>query len=191
MPILSVRDLTFLYPSASKPTLDGISFDLDRGECLAVFGSAKSTLCLSLVGAIPHLVPGRMQGEVVVEGVSTRSARLAELATKIGMVLQDPENALFNLTLAADVVFGMENLGVPREEMAARLETVLGLVGLQGHEGEQDHQTDPGPETAEIGREDRELPVIAFAEITAGVQMDFSHVFRPVLSPSARRDRKA
>ena len=75
-----------------------------------------------------------MQGEVVVEGVSTRSARLAELATKIGMVLQDPENALFNPTLAADVVFGMENLGVPREEMAARLETVLGLsaAGARG-----------------------------------------------------------
>jgi hypothetical protein len=64
-------------------------------------------------------------------------------------------------------------------------------TGQQRHEGEQDHQTDPGPETAEIGREDRELPVIAFAEIPAGVQMDFSHVFRPVLSPSARRDRKA
>jgi energy-coupling factor transporter ATP-binding protein EcfA2 len=144
MPILSVRDLTFHYPSASEPTLDGISFDLDRGECLAVFGSAKSTLCLSLAGAIPHRVPGRMQGEVVVEGVSTRSARLAELATKIGMVLQDPENTLFNLTLEADVVFGMENLGVPREEMAARLETVLGLVGLQGLRGRMSQELSGG-----------------------------------------------
>ncbi len=144
MPILSVRDLVFHYPLASEPTLGGVSFDLERGECLAVFGSAKSTLCLCLVGAIPHLVAGRMEGEVIVEGVSTRAARLAELATKVGMVLQDPENALFNLTLEADVVFGMENLGVPREEMVFRLETVLGLVGLQGLGGRMSQELSGG-----------------------------------------------
>jgi len=144
MPIVQVRDLTFHYPLASEPTLDSVTFDLERGECLAVFGSAKSTLCLSLAGAIPHLVPGRMSGEVVVDGISTRAARLPELATRIGMVLQDPENTLFNLTLEADVVFGMENLGVPRAEMAERLQTVLGLVGLQGLKGRMSQELSGG-----------------------------------------------
>jgi energy-coupling factor transport system ATP-binding protein len=130
--IVQVRDLTFRYPLAPEPTLAGITLEVERGECLAIFGSAKTTLCLALAGAIPHLVPGQMAGEVVVDGVSTHGARLPELATKIGMVLQDPENTLFNLTLEGDVVFGMENLGVSRAEMTTRLEEALALVGLAG-----------------------------------------------------------
>jgi energy-coupling factor transport system ATP-binding protein len=144
MPIVRVQNLSFHYPLALEPTLDGITFEVERGECLAIFGTAKSTLCLSLAGAIPHLVPGRMQGDVVVDGISTRSARLPELATRIGMVLQDPENTLFNLTLEADVVFGMENLGVSRPEMVGRLETVLGLVGLQGLRGRMSQELSGG-----------------------------------------------
>ncbi len=130
MSIVEVRDLSFRYPLATEPTLAGISLEVNRGECLAIFGSAKSTLCLALAGAIPHLVPGVMTGEVIVDGVSTREARLPELATRIGMVLQDPENTLFNLTLEGDVVFGMENLGVSRADMAVRLEEALAMVGL-------------------------------------------------------------
>jgi energy-coupling factor transporter ATP-binding protein EcfA2 len=144
MPILSVRDLTFTYPGVTEPTLAGVSFDVERGECLAIFGAAKSTLCLCLAGAIPHLISGRMEGDVIVDGVSTRAVRLAELATKVGMVLQDPENTLFNLTLEGDLVFGMENLGTPRDDMTARLEEVLALVGLSGLRGRMSQELSGG-----------------------------------------------
>jgi len=144
MPILSVRDLTFTYPGVAEPTLAGVSFEVARGECLAIFGVAKSTACLCLAGAIPHLISGRMEGEVIVDGLSTRAVRLAELATKVGMVLQDPENTLFNLTLEGDVVFGMENLGVPRDQMAARVDEVLALVGLSGLHGRMSQELSGG-----------------------------------------------
>lgn len=144
MPILSVRDLTFTYPGVAEPTLAGVSFEVARGECLAIFGAAKSTACLCLAGAIPHLISGRMEGEVIVDGLSTRAVRLPELATKVGMVLQDPENTLFNLTLEGDVVFGMENLGVPREEMGARVDEVLALVGLSGLHGRMSQELSGG-----------------------------------------------
>ncbi len=144
MPILSVRDLTFTYPGVAEPTLAGVSFEVARGECLAIFGVAKSTACLCLAGAIPHLISGRMEGEVIVDGLSTRAVRLAELATKVGMVLQDPENTLFNLTLEGDIVFGMENLGVPREEMGARVDEVLALVGLSGLHGRMSQELSGG-----------------------------------------------
>jgi energy-coupling factor transporter ATP-binding protein EcfA2 len=111
---------------------------------LAIFGVAKSTACLCLAGAIPHLISGRMEGEVIVDGLSTRAVRLAELATKVGMVLQDPENTLFNLTLEGDVVFGMENLGVPRDQMAARVDEVLALVGLSGLHGRMSQELSGG-----------------------------------------------
>ncbi len=144
MSILSVRDLTFTYPGAPGPTLAGVSFEVARGECLAIFGTAKSTVCLCLTGAIPHLISGRMEGEVIVDGLSTRAVRLPELATKVGMVLQDPENTLFNLTLEGDIVFGMENLGIPREEMSTRLTEVLALVGLSGLHGRMSQELSGG-----------------------------------------------
>jgi len=59
-------------------------------------------------------------------------------------VLQDPENTLFNLTLEGDVVFGMENLGTPREEMTARLEEALALVGLSGLHGRMSQELSGG-----------------------------------------------
>ena len=144
MPILSVRNLTFTYPGVTEPALAGVSFDVERGECLAIFGAAKSTLCLCLAGAIPHLISGRMEGEVIVDGLLTRAVRLPELATKVGMVLQDPENTLFNITVGGDVVFGMENLGVPRDEMAARMEEAMTLVGLAGFHTRMSHELSGG-----------------------------------------------
>lgn len=125
-----VSDFGFIYPRASAPVLEGIDLEFESGSCTAIWGSGKSTFLMALGGAIPHLIPGEMQGQVLVEGLDTRSSPLRELATKVGVVLQDPENQLFNLTVEHDVVFGMENLLVPREEMRRRLEDVLKLVGL-------------------------------------------------------------
>jgi energy-coupling factor transporter ATP-binding protein EcfA2 len=127
---ITTRNLSFRYSRAPEPVLKGIDLEIEPGCCVAVWGSAKSTLLMALGGVIPHLISGHMEGEVFVEGLDTRSTPLRELAKRVGVVLQDPENQLFNLTVEHDVVFGMENLRVPREEMDRRLERVLDLVGL-------------------------------------------------------------
>lgn len=125
-----VRGFSFRYSRAPEPVLSDVDLEVEPGGCVAVGGHAKSTLLMALGGVIPHLVSGRMEGEVVVDGLETRSTPLARLSRSVGMVLQDPENQLFNLTVEHDVVFGMENLRVPRDEMGRRLERVLDLVGL-------------------------------------------------------------
>ena len=128
MPIISARGLRFRYEHDGTWILDGFDLDVEPGQFVVVFGEAKSTLLLCLSGAIPHVVEGEFEGRVLVGGRDTRETPLAQLAQTVGMVLQDPENQLFNLTVAGDVVFGMENLGVPRDEMEQRLDEALRLV---------------------------------------------------------------
>ena len=130
MALLELHDVHFAYPHQDGETLRGVNLTIERGEFVAIFGESKSTLVLCLSGAIPHLQAGRFGGRVVVDGVETTQVRVGELARTVGMVLQDPENQLFNLTVESDVVFGMENLRVPREEMGERLREALATVRM-------------------------------------------------------------
>jgi energy-coupling factor transporter ATP-binding protein EcfA2 len=129
MALIDVHDVHFAYPRQEE-TLRGINLTIERGQFVAIFGEAKSTFVLCLAGAIPHLVPGRFSGRVIVDGVDTSRVRAGELARSVGMVLQDPENQLFNLTVESDIVFGMENLCLPSEEMEARLDEALATVRM-------------------------------------------------------------
>ncbi len=130
MPIIEFQHVTFQYQRMADPVLRDVSFAVEEGEFVAIFGDAKSTLCLLISGAIPHLIHGKIEGNIYVAGVDTQRSRIAELATLVGMVLQDPENQLFNLTVEADVAFGLENLCIPREEMEERIRDALEKVRM-------------------------------------------------------------
>ena len=138
--LIEIRDFTYRYPPAEPggapvTALDGITLDIAAGECLGVTGTAgsgKSTLCLALNGLVPHATGGTVRGEVRVGGWSTKEVPVPRLATRVGMVFQDPESNLVGLTVEDEVAFGPENLGVPREEIAARVAWALEAVGMAG-----------------------------------------------------------
>jgi energy-coupling factor transport system ATP-binding protein len=114
-----------------------VSLDVAQGEFVVVMGhsgAGKSTLCTSLNGLIPHFFRGRMQGEVRVEGRSTREGKVGEFAQEVGLVFQDFEAQLFSTNVALEVAFGPENFQVEREEMVRRVHEVLGQVRLEGFE---------------------------------------------------------
>ena len=121
MSLIELENVTFRYSGATRTVLEDVSLSVEEGEFVAVFGEGKSTLLMCLCGAIPHLLPGKFSGRVRVDGMDTQAQKIAEISRKVGVVLQDPENQLFNLTVEADVVFGMENLQVSPEEMEKRL----------------------------------------------------------------------
>jgi energy-coupling factor transport system ATP-binding protein len=139
-PAVSIRDLAYTYRGQNGPALHGVSLDVAQGEFVVIMGhsgAGKSTLCTSLNGLIPHFFRGRMQGEVLIEGRSTREGKVGEFAKDVGLVFQDFEAQLFSTNVALEVAFGPENFEVDREEMVRRVKSVLSQVKLEGFEGRQ------------------------------------------------------
>jgi len=137
-PAVSIEGLAYRYRGQQKPALKGIDLEVAEGEFVVVMGpsgAGKSTLCVSLNGLIPNFFRGEMEGEVRVEGRSTREGKVGEFAQDVGLVFQDFEAQLFSTDVALEVAFGPENFGVERDEMVRRVERVLGQVRLEGFEG--------------------------------------------------------
>jgi energy-coupling factor transport system ATP-binding protein len=127
MATIEVKGLTYTYPAGPAPALRDISFQIETGQLVAVIGAnqaGKSTLCLALAGLIPALFHGQMQGTVTVCGMDTRTHTPGQFAGSVGLVLQNPANQLSGMhyTVYEEVAFGLENLGVPRPDMPARIE---------------------------------------------------------------------
>jgi len=131
---LDVRNLSFTYAGNDFPSLTDVNMKVEGGEFVLVTGPSgcgKSTLCKSLVGLIPHSYPGKMDGDVEVFGLSVKERPINEIATRAGLVFQDPENQLFTLSVENDVAFGPENLALPREEIRERVDWSLAAVRIQ------------------------------------------------------------
>src|SRR6185436_17214753 len=119
-PLLEVDSLTFQYRRATEPAIRDLSFTMDPGEVLLVAGPSgcgKSSLIRAINGLIPHSYRGELSGSVRIAGRVTAETRLRDLAGLVGTVLQDPRKQLVGSTIAAELAFGPENLGRPREEI--------------------------------------------------------------------------
>ena len=133
MNIISVKDLRFCYDSEEqeepREVLRGIDLEIEAGAFVAVLGhngSGKSTLAKHL-NAI--LTP--TSGRVTVDGMDTADpAQLYAIRGKVGMVFQNPDNQMVATIVEEDVAFAPENLGVPREEIRARVEKALAAVHM-------------------------------------------------------------
>lgn len=147
--MIHVEALYYTYPPALPggervTALDSVSFDVPMGTCLAVTGSngcGKTTLCLAVAGLAPRLTGGRMSGLVTVGEQDVQARPPGTLANVIGLVLQDPTGQLFNPTVEEEIAWGLENLGVPPNEMQARIDRALEVVGLDGIPRDQPPQT--------------------------------------------------
>jgi len=128
-----VQGVRIRHEGAPAWTPDGVEVAVAPGEVLLVLGPSgcgKSTLALALNGLVPHAVPATMEGRVVVGGVDTAAARVADLSEHVGMVFQDPDAQLVTATVLDEVCFGPENRLVPAAEVLARAERSLRAVGL-------------------------------------------------------------
>jgi energy-coupling factor transporter ATP-binding protein EcfA2 len=134
-PIISIADLTVTYAGADRPTLDGVDLEIRPGEYIGVIGlngSGKSTLGLCLNGVVPHARPADVSGRIAVAGSDPRTQPVHDNARVVGIVFDNPEFQLSQLTVEEEVAFGLENLGVEPSEMPARINEALASVGLEG-----------------------------------------------------------
>ncbi len=133
MGIIEVRNLTFKYANSDKPSLYNINLSIDKGEFLLITGPTgcgKTTLCKCLNGLIPNSYNGDFNGEVIIDGLSTKEHPVHEIAQHVGLVFQDPENELFCTSVEKEIAFGPENLGLSREEIRRRVEEAMAMVGI-------------------------------------------------------------
>ncbi|MBD0348506.1 MAG: ATP-binding cassette domain-containing protein [Thermoleophilia bacterium] len=134
MAVARAERLTFAYPGALRPSLCDVSLTIEAGErvlLLGPSGSGKSTLLRAFAGLVPHFHGGRFAGRVEVGGLDTRTSRPAALAGTVATVFQNPEEQVVMTRVAAEVAFGLENLGVEPSSIAARAREALAAVGAQ------------------------------------------------------------
>lgn len=133
MSIIETENLTYTYPSGTKPSIRDVSIKIEKGEFVLITGPSgcgKTTLCRCFNGLIPHFYQGELKGEITVAGLRISEQPIYKMAKHVGLVFQNPENQLFALSVEKDVAFGLENLGVPREEMRKRVDWALNLTGI-------------------------------------------------------------
>ena len=127
MATLTARSWGWQFAARSTPALSNISFEITQGERVLLLGASgvgKSTLLRALAGVLGE-DEGTASGELLINSVAPEHSR-----GTVGLVLQGPENQVILERVGDDVAFGCENLGVPREEIWARVESALGLVCL-------------------------------------------------------------
>lgn len=132
VPAIEVRGLSFTYPGAEAPVLDGLDWSVPQGAFALLVGgtgSGKSTL-LSLLK--PEIAPtGACSGELRVLGESVADMDVRTSAERVGYVFQDPENQIVCETVWHEMAFGLENLGLARDEMRRRVAETSYFFGLE------------------------------------------------------------
>jgi len=129
-----LRNVYFTHLGASTPALKHIDLEIERGSITAIVGqvgAGKSTLLMTLNGLAPSVVPGKLEGEIIVAGQDLRGQDTVQMARYISLVFDDPVLQIVSLTVEEDVAFGPANLGLPREEVWERVHEALKRTRLE------------------------------------------------------------
>ncbi len=149
---LVVDNLSFRYRDRQGAAIHNISFDVKPGEVLLIAGASgcgKTTLIRCINGLIPRSYKGEMSGHVMVLGEEVKDWPLSRISQKIGTVLQDPERQILGTKVLNEVAFGLENLGLPREEIYQRVHSALDILEIS-HLSDRDTFTLSGGEKQKV-----------------------------------------
>ncbi|MEL7610153.1 MAG: ABC transporter ATP-binding protein [Bacillota bacterium] len=124
---IEITNLSFTYPNGFEALKD-IDIAIKKGEFVAVIGqngAGKSTLLKNITGLLKPT-----KGDILVDGANTKKISVAEISTKLGFVLQNPDRQLFADTVEEEVAFGSRNLKLPEEQIKERMEYAIEVTGL-------------------------------------------------------------
>jgi len=131
--LLEMEKFGFRYTDAPRWAVKDFDLVVGGGEVVVLAGPSgcgKSTLLRAVNGLIPHMYRGEYSGSVKVDGMEVAQTQMRELAQKVGFLFQNPENQIFMFSVERDVAFGLENLGVDRQEMRARVDSALRVLDI-------------------------------------------------------------
>ena len=124
---------TFAYEGSSDPALTDFSLSIDSGECVVLCGKSgcgKSTALRLVNGMIPNFYDGSLSGSVLVVGKDPFECEMWELAGVVGSVFQNPRTQFYATDTTSEVAFGCENMGLPRGEIARRVDDAFAQTGI-------------------------------------------------------------
>jgi energy-coupling factor transport system ATP-binding protein len=139
---IEFENVYFRYNDDETWTLKNVSFQINKGETIAIIGrngSGKSTVAKLMNGL---LLP--QSGTIYIDGMKVTPQTIFDIRQKVGMVFQNPENQFVGTTVLDDVAFGLENRGIPREEMIRRIDESLTKVGMSSYKQHEAHHLSGG-----------------------------------------------
>lgn len=131
--MIEIQELTFKYSNAKTNALENLSLHIEKGDFVGVIGESgagKTTFCNCINGFIPHHYTGDFYGSVKIDGQDTFEVDSGKLALKVGSVFQDIESQLVSYFVEDEILFGLENFGVPAEEIEGRITSALDALGI-------------------------------------------------------------
>ena len=132
--MLEFKDVSFTYKNSNNKVLDRVNFKINKGECIlltGVSGSGKSTLIHLMNGLIPTLYEGQLEGEILFKNKYLKDIESYDISKNIGYVSQDPRGHFFTTNTTSELVFSMENYGIPLNEMKKKYSELVNLLELE------------------------------------------------------------
>ena len=131
--MIEIQELTFKYTGAKKNALENVFLEIQKGDFVGIIGESgagKTTFCNCLNGLIPHHYTGDFYGSVKIEGQDTFEIKPDKLALKVGSVFQDIESQIVSYFVEDEILFGLENFGVPADQIESRITEALDALDI-------------------------------------------------------------
>ena len=131
--MIKIQELTFKYTGSKHNALENITLEIEKGGFVGIIGESgagKTTLCNCINGLIPHHYTGDFYGSVKIDGDDTFDVDAGKLALKVGSVFQDIESQLTGYFVEDEILFGLENFGIPADQIENRIASALETLGI-------------------------------------------------------------
>lgn len=132
--MIEIKELTFKYSGSKKNALESVSLTIEKGDFVGLIGESgagKTTLCSCINGLIPHHYTGDFYGSVKIQGTDTFDIEPGKLALKVGSVFQDVDSQLVSFFVEDEILFGLENFGIPKDQIEQRITAALEALEIQ------------------------------------------------------------
>lgn len=131
--MIEIEDLTFQYREGDSPVVEDVNLTIESGAFVGIIGAAgsgKSTLTYAMNGIVPHCYPGDFYGAVRIDGRDTCETTLTDLSQIVGSVCQDIDSQFVSSVVEDEMLYGLENYGVPHDQIEERLQEALDAMGI-------------------------------------------------------------
>ena len=131
--MIEIRDFSFTYRESKEPTVRDVNLTIPDGTFVGITGAAgsgKSTLTYALNGIIPHCYPGEFFGSVLIDGLDTVETSLTDISRLVGSVCQDIDSQMVSSVVDDELLYGLENFGIPHDEIPGRVDEALEAMGI-------------------------------------------------------------